>query len=50
MDAQSSLKGAISYFDPNRMAADYKPMETYFKLKSHSIILRLTTMTPRICR
>ena len=37
LDAQKSLKGAISYFDLNRMAADYKPIETYFKLKSHSI-------------
>ncbi len=33
MDAQSSLKGTISYFDPNRMAADYKLIETYFKQK-----------------
>ena len=33
MDAQSSLKGAISYFDPNRSAADYKLIETYFQAK-----------------
>ena len=46
LDAQKSLKGAISYFDLNRMAADYKPIETYFKLKCHSIILRITTVIP----
>ena len=32
-DAPSFHKGDIGYFDPNPMAADYKLIETYFKLK-----------------
>ncbi len=32
MDADSSRNGAIGYFDPARMAADYKLIEAYFKL------------------
>ena len=34
MDADSSRNGAIGYFDPARMDADYKLIETYFKLKA----------------
>jgi len=32
MDADSSRKGALGYFDPARMASDYTLIETYFKL------------------
>ncbi|MBT3332713.1 MAG: ABC transporter substrate-binding protein [Rhodospirillaceae bacterium] len=34
MDADSSRNGAIGYFDPVRMDADYKLIEAYFKLKT----------------
>ncbi len=34
MDAKSSREGAIGYFDPARMDADYKLIEAYFKLKA----------------
>ena len=34
MDAKSSREGAIGYFDPTRMEADYKLIEAYFKLKA----------------
>ena len=50
MDAPSFRKGAIGDFDPNCMAANYKLIETYFKLKIHSILLRLIMMTSWICR
>jgi NitT/TauT family transport system substrate-binding protein len=33
MDADSSRNGAIGYFDPARMDADYKLIEAYFKLE-----------------
>jgi len=49
-DALSFYKGDIGYFDPIPMTADYKPIETYFKLKNHSIFLRLATMTSGVCR
>ena len=34
MDAESSRTGALGYFDPDRMAADYQLIETYFALET----------------
>ena len=34
MDAESSRSGALGYFDPERMAGDYKLIETYFVLET----------------
>ena len=49
LDAQKSLKGAISYFDLNRMVADYKPIETYLKKMPFDNTKNYNS-DPRICQ